>query len=1231
MARCDRKAYSKSYRQKFSSLQLLTSLIGWCAISNPVAAQITPDSSMGTETSTENNVTEVTGGTTQDSNLFHSFQEFSVETGSTTFFNNGADISNIIGRVTGSNISSIDGLIRANGNANLILINPNGISMGSNARLDIGGSFLGSTANSVIFEDGTVFNTDLNTQPLLTISTPVGLQLGQDSAAINLSGTGNPDAALEIASGKTFALVGNGVAFNGGVVNAESGRIDLGSVADGEVSIASIAAGWQLGYEGVSQFASLELLAGSALLNPNLTANSTGGIQVRGSEITLERSQITAATLADEVGGNIVVSATESLTLTGVAEVGENASQISNNVRGDGIGRGGSIAIATGKLDVDPRSFIDNSIFGSGRAGDIEIVATEINLNGAGFLESQQKYRLDPLQGNLEPGSRITGIFAGTATIGEAGDINIETDTLNITDGAIIFAPVFTAGSGGNINISAANIALNASSIQAGGSVASTPAASIGNINLNSDRLQVSDGAIVINATFGNAPGGNLEIVASSIDLNTTPTESILATGLFTNTAVGLGEGGNLLVNADTINLKDAVIASNSGAILPNGTIITSGGLGGNIDVTAEESITASGIIFNASNPQLSIGAGIGTSTYSASDGGNSTVKTGNLTIEEGANFSSATFGAGDGGELIIDAANSVEITGFVTERGMNRGGLFASSGNTMASASEVSGASGNISITTPDLRVQDRAIIDVQSTNEGDAGSIKLKTDSILLANGGALSATTQDGAGGNIEIDTQTLRLERGLINASVLGTGTGGNIEIVAIDSVQITGSGFEVIQANLFDPNQLSPEFLAGLRLDQINEGILAASVESGNAGKIKIQSANLELREGGLIATATAGSGTAGSIFLNTSESLIIDASFISNNTLFDGQGGDIEIDAHRLEVLRGGQITVSTLGSGDSGSVSIAASESVTVAGNAGREQLASNISVGAVPLPSTSGDGGDLTISTPRLNIDGGVISIGSVGSGDAGGLEVDADLIEIDNRGLISADTESGEGGNIILNANNIIWRGNSNTSATARGSGDGGNITFNADNLVALENSNVTADAFRTGTGGNIQIETKGLFICETCQVTASSQLGIDGVVNIETLEPNVTLNALDVSQRPTQPQEEVAVACPSEPVSTSQLTIIGRGGLPNRPQELLNGRSLVEFANPNNTASNTETTNQTALPAPARGWYRNSQGQVILTAQAMESSASNSAINSVDCHDRKGRRQEAEGSR
>jgi filamentous hemagglutinin family protein len=150
-----------------------------------VFAQITPDSTLPNNSSVtrESNTFNITGGTQAGSNLFHSFKEFSVPTGGAAIFNNALDIQNIISRVTGGSASNIDGLIRAYGIANLFVINPNGIIFGKDARLDIGGSFLASTASSLNFADSTQFSTTgSQTTPLLSISVPLGLQLGTNNS-----------------------------------------------------------------------------------------------------------------------------------------------------------------------------------------------------------------------------------------------------------------------------------------------------------------------------------------------------------------------------------------------------------------------------------------------------------------------------------------------------------------------------------------------------------------------------------------------------------------------------------------------------------------------------------------------------------------------------------------------------------------------------------------------------------------------------------------------------------------------------------------------------------------------------------------------------------------------------------------------------------------------------------------------------------------------------------------
>ncbi len=1492
----------------------------WLSIDNgSLQAQITSDGTLATEVNTIDNVTEITGGTRANSNLFHSFRDFSLATNNTAFFNNGLDISNIISRVTGGNISSIDGLIKANGNANLILINPSGINFGGNASLDIGGSFLGSTADSLMFEDGTVFSaTDIQTEPILTVSVPLGLQLGQNSGTIRVSGSGHnltvadplfsaiafgEQSGLRVKSGQTLALVGGEVIIDGGTIAAPGGRIELGSVTEGIVNIDLADSGWRLGYENINAFDNIQLrsqalgdvsgtesipggaiqvrgkqlslndgslllvqnqadraagiidvntsesvtvsgtndngtirssltnetlgtgrggdvkittsqltvdegativaktlqpgtatggnveinasdsvrVIGASSINPSVTssivaasfgggdggnntittnflnaiaggtvaatafntgnggdlnitadtielvgiepnvfapsaltastlgAGNAGNLTIDTSTLTvLQGARVDASTTATGNAGNVAIAATDLITIDGTVPGSLNPSLIvaagnildptlqellklpavpsgdSGNVtvttpqlqitaggqltvRNDGtgdagnlqveadtislrngggitaatqVGKGGNmelqvkdslslsggsqisrdnfgagaagaINIAADVLNISDRSFITTTTFDGGDGGNINILATDINITGTGFAEFQQNFQLAALTGTLQPGNRGTGIFIGTATTGNAGNLIIDTESLNLSEGAIIFAPVFSAGMGGDIKIDATDIDLNASALQLGAAVGSLESASSGDIHLETERLIVRDGGTVINVTFGDAAGGDVNINATeSIELRDSPIESIVLTGIYTNTSLGSGTGGDININTGKLTVEDAVIGSNTGALVPDG-VIPIGGSGGNINIQAEDTIEAGGI---PANPVFS-SSGIGTTTYSASDAGDLTISTGKLIIRDGADFASATLGAGNGGKLTVNAAESVELIGTTTVKGMNRGGLLATSGRGEFPNLEATGASGDIRVTTSELTVRNGASVDVQSLGIGDTGNLEIIADSILLDNQGTISAATQSGVGGNIQIDTNTLQLNRGLINASIFGEGTGGNIEIEARDSIEVKGSGFDFLQDNFFALRFLSPEALANLDPSGIIEGILAATTGDGQAGTIDIETASLQLNNGGLIATSTIGNGAAGSIALDTSQSLKVDASIITASTLSTGQGGNIDINTGKLEVLAGGQVIASSLASGDGGNLTIDATESVTVKGT-----LADNISIADLP-PAATENGGDLTTANPQLNINSSsAISVASSGTGDAGTLNINADSIFLDRQGTISAATQTGTGGNIMLSAGNIIWRGGSTTTATALGSGNGGNITIDANNLAILEGSQLTADANR-GMGGNIQIDTQGLFVCGECQISTSSRLGVDGVVDIETIEPDTQLEAVDLPQQLTQATESVAIACAAENrPNSSELTITGRGGLPPRPKEPLSGESLTDFGTYVSQVKRSPSTtkNVSTLPPPARSWYVDAKGTVVLAPESSATIPQDVRLNSPDCH-------------
>ena len=1118
LTKSDRLNHFLNYGISFAHLgKFLGSLTGWYLVSSSVAAQIAPDGTLGTEVNTNDNVTEITGGTQADSNLFHSFQDFSVETGNTAFFNNGVDINNIIGRVTGNNISNIDGLIRANGSANLILINPSGISFGGNASLDIGGSFLGSTADSIVFEDGSVFNTDLSvSEPLLTISVPVGLQLGQNSAGIQVSGAGHDlsvtdplfspiifgeQSGIRVKPGQTLALLGGGITINGGVVAAPGGRVELGSVAEGIVKIDFSDSKLSLGYENVTAFDNIQLRSQSLADVSGTELIPGGSIQVQGKQISLNDGSLLLVQNQSDLGaGLITANASESLTVSGTNSDGTIRSSITNETLG--TGQGGNVKVATGQLTVDGGAAIVAKTLqpGSAVGGDVEINATEsVQVIGSSSINP----------------SVTSAIAAASFGAGDSGNNTITTDFLQAIAGGTVVAATLGAGNGGDLNITANSIevvgiepsifaasALSASTLSEGNA---------GNLTIDTATIKVLAGGRVDSSTIASGDAGNLKITATdSVVVDGTVPESrnpsVIASAasivdpgiqeILNLPAVPTGNAGDLTINVPELNVTNGALIttrndglSNSGNIridadsifLNNGSSITSQvGRVPSVSFDDRDSSLPPTIPDNV-NPEPP-------QTSEDIQGGSITIDTQQLIIEQGANISTATSSNIKGGDLTINASQNVLVKGFL-----------ATDPNTLS-------------------------FISTFSSGVANSGDLNLSTGKLTIVDGARVAA--------------------------GAFGTGTGGNINIQATESIEVTGA----------EPSQSAASLLG------------ASSLGVGNAGNLNIETTKLVVQDGGRVDSSAAAIGSAGNVNIQASDSIEISGQTSGTNepsTITSGANIEDEIARQLFQ-------------------------------------------------LPDIpSGDAGSVTIETGELKIDDrGTVSVINMGEGDGGRLEANADFISLDNQGTITAATQSGEGGNIVLNANNITWQGGSFTTATAGGEGNGGNITINADTLLALEGSQVAADAFM-GNGGNIQINAEALFICESCQVSASSELGVDGIVDIDTLQPS-TLDSLEVPQQPTQPQEQVAVACPSEKgASASQLTITGRGGLPNRPQELLNARSIVEFEPESANQPKTPLLAKTTLPAPARSWYKNAQGTVVLTAQAAKTTSSNSTVKAVNC--------------
>ena len=357
-----------------------------CLSASPILAQVTSDGTVNTQVNESGNISEITGGETRGSNLFHSFQDFSVPTGNEAFFNNAESISNIFSRVTGGNISNIDGLIRANGSASLFLINPAGIVFGENARLDIGGSFFGSTADSILFDGGEFSATDLTNPPLLTVNAPIGLNLRDNPGNITVRGDGNgirltdsepvdTQDALRVNENATIGFLGGNVLFEDATVKTAGGRIEVGSVADGTVGLVAVDNGLAFDYSGIDTFRDISLSGRS-----NIDASGVGGgdLQVAGNNISIAGvSGLISSTLGSTPGEDIKIFAAESIDISGVENEQDFISAISTRVLPVGTADAGNINIETGSITIGDRAVINSSVSGQGNAGEVNINATD--------------------------------------------------------------------------------------------------------------------------------------------------------------------------------------------------------------------------------------------------------------------------------------------------------------------------------------------------------------------------------------------------------------------------------------------------------------------------------------------------------------------------------------------------------------------------------------------------------------------------------------------------------------------------------------------------------------------------------------------------------------------------------------------------------------------------------------------------------------------------------------
>lgn len=737
MDACLAKLYQR--KAKYSSGLTASILAGAFLLSLPseaLAQSIVPDSTLPTNSIvTPGNCTTctITGGTTAGSNLYHSFQQFSVPTGGTAFFNNAVGIQNIITRVTGGSVSSIDGTLQAN-NANLFLINPAGIIFGSNAALNIGGSFFASTADSLRFADGLDFSAvSPQPSPLLSISVPIGLQYGANPGAIQVQGSGHqitvntsnfslnrnnrPDG-LKVQPGQTLALLGGDVSFNGGNVTSLGGQVLVGAVKQaGFVPLTSTNSGWTPDYSGITNFGDIRLTNAASV---DVSSTAGGEIQVQGRQVSLTGgSSLLATTIGNGQGRGIVVKASESVEVLGfsgtsTAPIFPSSLLTDVSVGTTAASRGGNLTIETGRLRVTDGAQVSASTLAAGTAGNLSVKAQTIELVGS----------VSPFGSS----GLFTNVVNRTAT-GNGGNISIATDTLRILNGASVSSGTRGLGNGGDTTINARTIEVLSESAPSStgattpSNISSTAAGGRGgNLTLVTETLRLTDGAQVIVSTIGPGTAGNLSVRANNIELIGTSVNRPSSLGASVSANTATGNAGNLTIDAGLLRVVEGAQVA-----------VSTRGLG-----------NAGNLLINAQDIQLSGGSRFGTARSGLF-----------ATAIAGLSGSTVVGGTGNGGSIEI-ATNRLEISD----------GALISASNfpsvTSATATAGRGAVGNITIQANTILLDQGGKITTNSAGANSSitseqANIGVRSNALVLRRGGAITANAQGSSrGGNISINS-------------------------------------------------------------------------------------------------------------------------------------------------------------------------------------------------------------------------------------------------------------------------------------------------------------------------------------------------------------------------------------------------------------------------------------------------------------------------------------------
>ena len=742
------------------------------------AAQVVLDGKFGTSGGLPGPDYNVTAemGLTRGRNLFHSFTQFDLKAGDVAAFSGPATIQNILSRVTGGNPSSIDGTIRSDiAGGNFFFINPNGVIFGPNAVVDVSGSFAASTANYLKLADGARFVAALDADDSMLSTEPVAAFGFLDGA----NGRVEVQGALKAAPESTLSLVGSSVLVTDGArLEAINGRIDLvGVTASGELPLPPVSPSAQANVTPVGApsighgnvvIRGGRLVVNNALVNTSTTGGDIDITLTDGMEV-VNGGQVTTGSSGIIRGGNIVIDA-PSVVIDGLD--GPSPTRIAAETFSDNAqAAGGSIVVNSDSVELRRGAEISVSTFGAADAGRLEITTSLLRVEGSEMpqLPTQISANAAPVIGSTSgAGGQIVihadaveigsgaGILAATTGDANAGGIEIVAGSFTLSNGALT---TFTAGAGhgGEIRVDSDLLTLDGpfASITAltTGLSDQSPAGSGGVIGITAGRLELLNDSAISANTFGDGDGGNINIVADSVVL-------------------------------DTATFQPGSIPGITAASNPSFFGGGSGGKGGDIALAAG-SLT------------LRDGMAISTTTSTSGDGGSINITAGTVTLDSHSSIQSASLGAGRAGTLSIESTQDVLLTRnstISTSAPQSSGGdIRLEAGDEIRlEGSEVTaqagpGGGGNITVTAPSLIYLLDSTFTAQAV--GDGGNLTIDPVFFIL-NHSALISRSSSANGGNITILSDYFFRSDSLIDASA-PFGLPGTVQVSAPDA-DLSGS-------------------------------------------------------------------------------------------------------------------------------------------------------------------------------------------------------------------------------------------------------------------------------------------------------------------------------------------------------------------------------------------------------------------------------------------------------